>query len=125
MPVLLFFNRFPITTEETTPEMEELSGEGSGNPDGPKVTWTEASGDIDYPNFVHPEKKDELSEGDLKDENMIPWRDLSTRYFFFIFTMWNMRNIPYNIKLNVVLSSRSIYIDKDFLLKKYYFMSTV
>ncbi|XP_056616845.1 serglycin [Triplophysa dalaica] len=63
---------FPVTKEETTPEMEELSGEGSGNPDGPKVTWTEASGDIDYPSFVHPKKKDELSEGDLKDENMIP-----------------------------------------------------
>ncbi|KAI7805286.1 serglycin [Triplophysa rosa] len=81
---------FPVSTEEITPEMEEQSGEGSGNSDtmiflrdGPEqelntnekettTAWIEASGDIDYSNFVFPEKIDELSEGDLKDENMIP-----------------------------------------------------
>lgn len=78
---------FPVTTEEATPEMEEQSGEGSGNSDtgiflsdGPQQEInkieeegsTEASGDIDYSNYVFPEKVDKLSEMDLKQENMIP-----------------------------------------------------
>lgn len=67
--------------------MEEQSGEGSGNSDtriflsdGPQQEInkneeegsTEASGDIDYSNYVFPEKIDKLSEVDLKRENMIP-----------------------------------------------------
>lgn len=90
MPVLLFPYRFPVTTEEATPEMEEQSGEGSGNldtgiflGDGPKQkvntneeedisAGIEASGEIDYSNFVFPEERNELSEADLKEEHMIP-----------------------------------------------------
>lgn len=88
MPVPLFSNRFPVTTEETTPEMEEQSGEGSGNSDmmnflrdGPEkelntieeeaTSDIEGSGDIDYSNFVYPEEKHELSAADLENENML------------------------------------------------------
>ncbi|XP_052007283.1 serglycin [Xyrauchen texanus] len=88
----------PIYTEEATPKMEEQSGEGSGNSDtfegflngdqqlmrdGPEqednkneeegsTVVEEASGDIDYSNYVFPEKIGLLSPKDLKDESMIP-----------------------------------------------------
>lgn len=81
---------FQVTTEEATSKMEEQSGEGSGNldtrivlRDGPEqevntneeegiTAEIEASGELDYSNFVFPEEKNEISAADLKKENMIP-----------------------------------------------------
>ncbi|XP_026079818.1 serglycin-like [Carassius auratus] len=87
---------FPVSKEEATPEMEEQSGEGSGNSDAfppfigmdQKLTRdarslkeevnkneeegsTESSGDIDYSEYVIPQKLDLLSKEDLKEENII------------------------------------------------------
>ncbi|XP_016149632.1 serglycin-like [Sinocyclocheilus grahami] len=87
---------FPVSTEEATPEMEEQSGEGSGNSDAfaPFISMdqklmrdarspeqevnkneeegsTEFSGDIDYSEYVAPQKIDWLSKEDLKEENII------------------------------------------------------
>ncbi|XP_018952629.1 serglycin-like [Cyprinus carpio] len=87
---------FPVSTEEATPEMEEQSGEGSGNSDpfAPFISMhqkltrkirspeqevnkneeegsTEFSGDIDYSEYITPQKVDWLSKEDLKEENII------------------------------------------------------
>lgn len=89
-------NRFPVSTEEATPDMEEQSGEGSGNSDAfaPFISMdqnlmrdtrspeqeinkkeeegsTEFSGDIDYSEYVVPQKTNWLSTEDLKEENII------------------------------------------------------
>lgn len=81
---------------ETTPDIEEQSGEGSGNSDnlgpflnmdqqwmrdGPEQevnkneveasTWMESSGDIDYFDYVSTQKIDWLSSQDLKEDNII------------------------------------------------------
>ncbi|KTG33261.1 hypothetical protein cypCar_00001561 [Cyprinus carpio] len=91
-----FKGRFPVSTEEATPEMEEQSGEGSGNSDpfAPFISMhqkltrkirspeqevnkneeegsTEFSGDIDYSEYITPQKVDWLSKEDLKEENII------------------------------------------------------
>ncbi len=73
-------NRFPVSTEEATPDMEEQSGEGSGNSDAfaPFISMdqkrdtrspeqevnkneeegsTEFSGDIDYLNMLYLRKQ--------------------------------------------------------------------
>ncbi|KAG1950939.1 serglycin [Pimephales promelas] len=85
-----------VPVEEVTPETEEQSGEGSGNSDtlapflnmdrqlmadGPEQelnnneveasTWMESSGDIDYANYVSPQKIDWLSSQDLKEDNIM------------------------------------------------------
>lgn len=93
------FNRVPVSTEEATPESEEQSGEGSGNSDtfvpflnmdqqwmrdGPEQetnkneeeasTWMESSGDIDYSEYVSPEKTENkkiLSTQDLLEDDII------------------------------------------------------
>ena len=87
---------FPVSKEEATPEMEEQSGEGSGNSDpfAPFISMhqkltrkirspeqevnkneeegsTEFSGDIDYSEYITPQKVDWLSKEDLKEENII------------------------------------------------------
>ncbi|KAF4105735.1 serglycin [Onychostoma macrolepis] len=87
---------FPVSTEEATPDMEEQSGEGSGNSDAfaPFISMdqkmmrdtrspeqqvdkneeegsTDFSGDIDYSEYISPKKIDWLSKEDLKEENII------------------------------------------------------
>ncbi|XP_067278086.1 serglycin [Pseudorasbora parva] len=78
-----------VSTEEVTPNVEEQSGEGSGNSgsldpwmaDGPvqevynneeeASTWMESSGDVDYSEYVTPRKTAQLSTQDLKDDYII------------------------------------------------------
>ncbi|KAK7140138.1 hypothetical protein R3I94_012672 [Phoxinus phoxinus] len=85
-----------VPVEEATPEIEEQSGEGSGNADtlapflnkdqqwvgdDPEQevnkneveasTWMESSGDIDYADYVTPQKIHWLSSQDLKEDNII------------------------------------------------------
>lgn len=86
-----------VSAEEATPDMEDLSGDGSGDSDNflalasKKQPWRRdapeqdivkneeegstfgitSSGDIDYSEYVSTQKVNWLSEEDLKEENII------------------------------------------------------